>query len=108
MRRPNALALMVALAGVVVSIVFASAMRAGETRNIQQRFELEARARVAAVRKSFDDVLSTLHAIRAFYRSSENVERDEVRALFEAGRADDGGYVFDQPMLLNLYRGAKA
>ena len=34
-------------------------------------------------------------------------ERDEVRELFEAGRAKDGGgYVFEQPMLVNLYRGA--
>lgn len=38
----------------------------------------------------------------------EDIERDEVRALFEAGRAAAGDYVFDQPMLLNLYRGAKA
>ena len=35
----------------------------------------------------------------------ERVETDEVRALFEAGRTDDGDYVFDQPMLLNVYRG---
>ena len=33
----------------------------------------------------------------------EDVETDEVRALFEAGRSDDGDYVFDQPMLLNLF-----
>jgi ubiquinone/menaquinone biosynthesis C-methylase UbiE len=35
----------------------------------------------------------------------ENVETDEVRALFEAGRSKDGDYVFEQPMLLNLYKG---
>jgi len=35
----------------------------------------------------------------------ERVETDEVRAVFESGRTDDGDYVFDQPMLLNLYRG---
>lgn len=34
----------------------------------------------------------------------KNVETDEVRALFEAGRCDDGDYVFSQPMLLNLFR----
>lgn len=34
----------------------------------------------------------------------EAVDRPEVRALFDAGRAD-AGYVFDQPMLVNLYRG---
>ncbi len=39
----------------------------------------------------------------------EQVERDEVRALFEAGRVDGegGGYVFEQPMLVDLYRGAR-
>jgi ubiquinone/menaquinone biosynthesis C-methylase UbiE len=35
----------------------------------------------------------------------ESVETDEVRGLFEAGRSNDGEYVFDQPMLLNLFRG---
>ncbi len=34
----------------------------------------------------------------------ESVETDEVKALFEAGRTKDGEYVFDQPMLINLYR----
>ena len=34
----------------------------------------------------------------------ESVETDEVRALFERGRVSDGEYVFEQPMLLNLYR----
>ena len=34
----------------------------------------------------------------------ERVETDEVRDLFEAGRSGDGEYVFEQPMLLNLYR----
>ena len=34
----------------------------------------------------------------------EDVETDEVRALFERGRVSDGEYVFEQPMLLNLYR----
>ncbi len=45
--------------------------------------------------------------------SREQVERDEVRKLFEAGRVENGGggeggggYVFEQPMLVNLYRGA--
>ena len=35
----------------------------------------------------------------------ERVETDEVRALFEAGRTDAGDYAFEQPMLLNFYRG---
>lgn len=34
----------------------------------------------------------------------EQIESDEVRALFEQGRQDDGEYVFEQPMLLDLYR----
>lgn len=33
------------------------------------------------------------------------VETDEVRALFEQGRTGEGDYVFEQPMLLDLYRG---
>ncbi len=35
----------------------------------------------------------------------ERVETDEVRALFEAGRTDQGDYVFEQPMLLDFFRG---
>ena len=34
----------------------------------------------------------------------ERVETDEVRALFEAGRTPEGSYVFEQPMLLDLFR----
>ncbi len=34
----------------------------------------------------------------------ERVETEEVRRLFEAGRAEGGDYVFEQPMLMNLYR----
>ncbi len=37
----------------------------------------------------------------------ERVETDEVRALFEAGRTDAGDYAFEQPMLLDFYRGPK-
>lgn len=36
------------------------------------------------------------------------VETDDVRAAFEAGRTKDGDYVFEQPMLLNLYRRPKS
>jgi len=35
----------------------------------------------------------------------ERVETGEVRALFDVGRTDAGDYMFDQPMLLDLYRG---
>jgi ubiquinone/menaquinone biosynthesis C-methylase UbiE len=41
----------------------------------------------------------TFNAIRR-----ERVETDEVRALFEAGRTDAGDYVFEEPMLLDLFR----
>ncbi|MDE8349261.1 MAG: class I SAM-dependent methyltransferase [Acidocella sp.] len=34
----------------------------------------------------------------------EHVETDEVRALFNAGKVADNRYVFEQPLLLNLYR----
>ncbi len=34
----------------------------------------------------------------------ERVETDEVRALFAAGRTERGDYVFEQPMLLDLFR----
>lgn len=33
------------------------------------------------------------------------VETDEVRALFEQGRTDQGDYMFEQPMLLDFYQG---
>jgi ubiquinone/menaquinone biosynthesis C-methylase UbiE len=35
----------------------------------------------------------------------EHVETDEVRSLFEAERTAAGDYVFEQPMLVNFYRG---
>lgn len=35
----------------------------------------------------------------------EHMETEEVRDLFEEGRTQEGDYVFEQPMLLNLYRG---
>ncbi|MDE3114601.1 MAG: class I SAM-dependent methyltransferase [Pseudomonadota bacterium] len=38
----------------------------------------------------------------------DQVETAEVRALFEKGRTSKGDYAFEQPMLLNLYRGPKA
>jgi ubiquinone/menaquinone biosynthesis C-methylase UbiE len=41
----------------------------------------------------------TFNAIRR-----ETVDTDEVRGLFEAGRCQGGDYVFEQPILLNLYR----
>lgn len=37
----------------------------------------------------------------------ESVETYEVKSLFEAGRSNDGGYVFDQPMLLRTFIAAR-
>ncbi len=37
----------------------------------------------------------------------DEIETREVRALFEAGRGDDGTYGFDQPMLVNLFHGIR-
>jgi hypothetical protein len=34
----------------------------------------------------------------------QRVETAEVRALFEAGRTDDGDYAFEAPMLLDVFR----
>ena len=38
----------------------------------------------------------------------ETIYTDEVRDLFEGGRIDGEGFVFDQPMLLNLYSDKRA
>jgi ubiquinone/menaquinone biosynthesis C-methylase UbiE len=37
--------------------------------------------------------------------SRDQVETDEVRTLFEAGRTSQGDYMFEQPMLMDFYRG---
>ena len=37
--------------------------------------------------------------------SRESVETEEVRSLFEAGRTEQGDYAFEQPMLLDVFRG---
>lgn len=37
--------------------------------------------------------------------SRESVETEEVRSLFEAGRTEQGDYAFEQPMLLDIFRG---
>lgn len=37
----------------------------------------------------------------------EKVETDEVRGLFENGKTADGDYRFEQPMLINFYRGVQ-
>ena len=37
----------------------------------------------------------------------ERVQTDEVRALFERGRTENGDYVFEQPMLLDFLEGLR-
>ena len=37
----------------------------------------------------------------------DKIYTDEVRGLFDFGRSDDGAFVFEQPMLMNLYSGKK-
>jgi len=37
--------------------------------------------------------------------SRESVETEEVRSLFEAGRTAEGDYAFEQPMLVDIFRG---
>ena len=57
--------------------------------------------------ESFEDFVERFAGKSYLDVSRELVERPDVMALFEAGRTDDG-YWFDQPMLLNLYRGSRA
>lgn len=54
---------------------------------------------------SFEDMVTrvTGHTFNAITR--DMVETDEVRALFERGRTSEGDYVFEQPMLLDLFQG---
>jgi len=62
---------------------------------------------VHAVHPRYDDFDSLVSRVSGQSYNDidlEKVETDEVRALFEAGKTDDGNYVFDQPMLVNLFR----
>src|SRR5271165_5973410 len=54
---------------------------------------------------SFDAFVSRFagQTFNAIHR--EDVERDEVRAAFVAGRRVDGDYAFEQPMILDLFLG---
>lgn len=54
--------------------------------------------------RSFEEMVGFVTGMTFNDIRRERVETDEVRALFEAGKCDDG-YRFEQPMLLNLYRG---
>jgi len=57
--------------------------------------------------KNFETFVSRVVAGTVRDVRREQVETDEVRSFFEAGRSDEGEYVFEQPMLLNLYRGVQ-
>jgi len=82
----------------------AALTRAAGLFETQERFRFEQHPRY----DNFEELVSRVTGQSYTDISRESVERDEVRALFEAGRVDDGGYIFDQPMLLNLYRGTMA
>jgi ubiquinone/menaquinone biosynthesis C-methylase UbiE len=57
--------------------------------------------------RSFDEMVGLVTGMTFNNIRRESVEVEQVRNLFEAGRTDDGTYLFDQPMLVNLYRGVK-
>jgi ubiquinone/menaquinone biosynthesis C-methylase UbiE len=84
-------------------------------RPFHDESKVGAAAQTALVRmghKLFRDMTAYIYVERRRYPDfesmanirREDVETDEVRALFERGRVSDGEYVFEQPMLLNLYR----
>lgn len=54
---------------------------------------------------AFDDMVTRVTGQTFNNITRDMVETAAVRVLFEAGRSNEGDYVFDQPMLLNLYRG---
>lgn len=54
---------------------------------------------------AFDDMVTRVTGQTFNKISRDMVETAAVRELFEAGRSNEGNYVFDQPMLLNFYRG---
>jgi ubiquinone/menaquinone biosynthesis C-methylase UbiE len=54
---------------------------------------------------SFDDFVDRVMGQTFNSHDRAKVVSDEVRTLFEAGRTDAGDYRFEQPMLINLYRG---
>ncbi len=51
----------------------------------------------------FEDMATRISGQTFIDIGRARIETDEVRRLFEAGRTKAGDYVFDQPMLLNLY-----
>jgi ubiquinone/menaquinone biosynthesis C-methylase UbiE len=53
---------------------------------------------------SFDAMVTRVTGLTYNSTTRDQVETEEVRALFEDGRTPQGDYVFEQPMLLDLYR----
>lgn len=58
--------------------------------------------------KSFEALVERVTGATFNNIKRDQVETDEVRALFEAGRTEEGDYRFEQPMLLDLYTGVRA
>jgi ubiquinone/menaquinone biosynthesis C-methylase UbiE len=56
---------------------------------------------------SFEIMVSRMMGMTFNKIDQDEIETHEVRALFEAGRGDDGTYSFDQPMLVNVFRGIR-
>lgn len=54
---------------------------------------------------SFEAMVARVTGLTFNATTRDQVETDEVRALFETGRTPEGDYVFEQPMLMDLYRG---
>ncbi|MCP5395763.1 MAG: class I SAM-dependent methyltransferase [Sphingomonadaceae bacterium] len=53
---------------------------------------------------SFEAMVERVMAMTFNSIARADVESEEVRRIFEQGKSADGDYVFDQPMLLDLYR----
>jgi ubiquinone/menaquinone biosynthesis C-methylase UbiE len=54
---------------------------------------------------SFEDMVTRVTGQTFNAITRDKVETEEVRALFERGKTRQGDYVFEQPMLLDCYRG---
>ncbi|MGB5077621.1 MAG: class I SAM-dependent methyltransferase [Sphingorhabdus sp.] len=54
---------------------------------------------------SFEEMVARVTSQTFNAITREMVENEEVRTLFEKGRTSQGDYTFEQPMLLNFYRG---
>ncbi len=55
--------------------------------------------------QSFESMVEKVTGLTYNNITRDQVETEEVRELFEQGKTDEGDYCFEQPMLLDLYRG---